>query len=223
MKNIKIYTDGACSGNPGKGGWGAVLIYNEHEKHLSGYKKETTNNQMELTAIIKALKAINGGYSPMTFEEVTQMCSGKVRFMMDIKPGNPEKWFCEEVNRILKKYNMLKDAYFIRNDIRPYFEGGKFGFRMQEAYAIKERLDNGEDIAAHYYLFDHGNRINAEVARWCQKKYIDVCASVNIGHYRMENHTMGAKRDIGHLKDCGVTLFQIDSPYDEFFDLSALQ
>ena len=58
MNKITIYTDGACSGNPGKGGWGAVLIYNKEEKYLSGSDKLTTNNQMELTATIEALKAI---------------------------------------------------------------------------------------------------------------------------------------------------------------------
>ena len=59
MKNkITIYTDGACSGNPGKGGWGAVLIYRDKEKHLSGSAILTTNNKMELTAAIEALKAV---------------------------------------------------------------------------------------------------------------------------------------------------------------------
>ena len=58
MKNVKIYTDGACSGNPGPGGWGAVLIYNGVEKQLSGSEKETTNNRMELSAVITALKAL---------------------------------------------------------------------------------------------------------------------------------------------------------------------
>lgn len=58
MKNIEIYTDGACSGNPGKGGWGAVLVYKNTEKEISGYEKETTNNRMELTAVIMALKAL---------------------------------------------------------------------------------------------------------------------------------------------------------------------
>ncbi len=55
MKKVSIYTDGACSGNPGKGGWGAVLVYNEKEKRISGGEKDTTNNRMELTAVIKAL------------------------------------------------------------------------------------------------------------------------------------------------------------------------
>lgn len=58
MKNVEIFTDGACSGNPGPGGWGAVLRYNGHEKELSGGEKSTTNNRMELTAVIKALEQL---------------------------------------------------------------------------------------------------------------------------------------------------------------------
>ena len=58
MKEIEIYTDGACSGNPGPGGWGAILIYRGLEKELSGGEAETTNNRMELTAVIEALKAL---------------------------------------------------------------------------------------------------------------------------------------------------------------------
>ena len=58
MKKVTLYTDGACSGNPGKGGWGAVLIYGESEKQMSGVAEETTNNQMELTAVIEGLKAL---------------------------------------------------------------------------------------------------------------------------------------------------------------------
>lgn len=55
---IEIYTDGACSGNPGPGGWGAVLRWNGHEKELSGGEQDTTNNRMEMMAVIKALEAI---------------------------------------------------------------------------------------------------------------------------------------------------------------------
>ena len=58
MKKVQIYTDGACSGNPGKGGWGAVLVYNGTEKEISGAENNTTNNRMELTAVIEALKAL---------------------------------------------------------------------------------------------------------------------------------------------------------------------
>ncbi len=55
MKKVTIYTDGACSGNPGAGGWGAILFYKDVKKEISGYEPNTTNNQMELTAAIKAL------------------------------------------------------------------------------------------------------------------------------------------------------------------------
>ncbi len=58
MDEVTIYTDGACSGNPGKGGWGAVLIYGDVEKTISGAMENTTNNQMELTAPIEALKLL---------------------------------------------------------------------------------------------------------------------------------------------------------------------
>lgn len=58
MKRVEIYTDGACSGNPGVGGWGSILIYKGVEKIISGGEALTTNNRMELTAIIKALEAL---------------------------------------------------------------------------------------------------------------------------------------------------------------------
>ena len=58
MNEVTFYTDGAFSGNPGKGGWGAILIYAKEKKYMSGSKQLTTNNQMELTATIEALKAI---------------------------------------------------------------------------------------------------------------------------------------------------------------------
>lgn len=58
LKKVKIYTDGACSGNPGAGGWGCVLLYGEHKKSLCGAEPMTTNNRMELTAVIKALQML---------------------------------------------------------------------------------------------------------------------------------------------------------------------
>ena len=58
MKTVEIYTDGACSGNPGPGGWGAILRYGGREKEISGGEARTTNNRMELTAVIRALEAL---------------------------------------------------------------------------------------------------------------------------------------------------------------------
>lgn len=58
MKQVTIYTDGACSGNPGAGGWGAILMFNGREKEISGGERETTNNRMELMAVIAAFKRL---------------------------------------------------------------------------------------------------------------------------------------------------------------------
>ena len=58
MNKVTIYTDGACSGNPGPGGWGAILMYEDIKKEISGSKKDTTNNIMEITAVLEALKLL---------------------------------------------------------------------------------------------------------------------------------------------------------------------
>jgi ribonuclease HI len=61
VKHVFIYTDGACRGNPGPGGWGALLVYSDHEKILSGADTETTNNRMEMMGAISALKILISG------------------------------------------------------------------------------------------------------------------------------------------------------------------
>ena len=58
VKAVTIYTDGACSGNPGPGGWAAILMFGEHERVITGYEKLTTNNRMELSAVVEALAAL---------------------------------------------------------------------------------------------------------------------------------------------------------------------
>lgn len=60
MKPVDIFTDGACKGNPGKGGWGVLLRAGEHERELSGSDPATTNNRMEMTAVLRALEALKG-------------------------------------------------------------------------------------------------------------------------------------------------------------------
>lgn len=76
MKTVYIFTDGACSGNPGPGGWGAILRYNEIEKHISGGEKITTNNRMELTAVIEALKALKERCSVILTTDSKYVCDG---------------------------------------------------------------------------------------------------------------------------------------------------
>ena len=69
MKTVEIYTDGACSYNPGPGGWGAVLIYNGKEKQLSGFEDNTTNNRMELMAVIRALDELKEPCNVMLYSD----------------------------------------------------------------------------------------------------------------------------------------------------------
>ncbi len=85
MKKVDIYTDGSCKFNPGPGGWGAVLVYGKHEKELSGGEAETTNNRMELTAVIMALKALK---EPCK----VHLCSDSKYVIDGLEQGWAKKW-----------------------------------------------------------------------------------------------------------------------------------
>jgi ribonuclease HI len=76
MKSVVIYTDGACRGNPGPGGWGVLLKYGGHEKELWGGERETTNNRMELMGAIKALEALKQGCSVELHTDSTYVLKG---------------------------------------------------------------------------------------------------------------------------------------------------
>ena len=75
MKQIELYTDGACSGNPGPGGWGAILRYKGHERELSGGEPDTTNNRMELTAAICGLQALTEPCEVALYSDSQYLCS----------------------------------------------------------------------------------------------------------------------------------------------------
>lgn len=76
MKEVTIYTDGACSGNPGPGGWGAILSYKEHQKEISGFEPNTTNNRMELTAAIEALNLLNEDCRVLLYSDSAYLVNG---------------------------------------------------------------------------------------------------------------------------------------------------
>ena len=71
-------------------------------------------------------------------------------------------------------------------------------------------------MAYNYFLFDDGAKLTSSLIKMCQLAHITVVPSVNFGHYKNENPMRGAKRDIGFLKECGVTEFQIDSDFDDW-------
>ena len=85
MKNIEIFTDGACLGNPGPGGWGVILRYNGIEKTLSGGEAETTNNRMEILAVIKALEALKEKCNIELYTDSQYVCNA-------INKGWAQKW-----------------------------------------------------------------------------------------------------------------------------------
>lgn len=74
MKEVSIYTDGACRGNPGPGGWGAILVWGNYEKELSGGERQTTNNRMELSAAIAGLSALKEPCSVALYSDSKYLC-----------------------------------------------------------------------------------------------------------------------------------------------------
>ncbi len=85
FKYIEMFTDGACSGNPGPGGWATILRYQGHEKVLSGGAPETTNNRMELTAVVEGLKALNQPCVVVVILDSMYVCNG-------VDKGWAERW-----------------------------------------------------------------------------------------------------------------------------------
>ena len=88
MIRVEIFTDGACSGNPGAGGWGALLRYRDTEKELSGAEAETTNNRMELTAVIEALKALKKECNITLYTDSRYVMDGITQWLPNWKKNN---------------------------------------------------------------------------------------------------------------------------------------
>lgn len=83
MKEVQIYTDGACSGNPGPGGWGAILMFKEQRRELSGGEANTTNNRMELLAAIEALKALKEPCRVDLYTDSAYLCNAFLQHWID--------------------------------------------------------------------------------------------------------------------------------------------
>jgi len=85
VKHVDLFTDGACSGNPGPGGWGAILRYQGHEKELSGYHRDTTNNRMELQAVIEGLSALTEPCAVMIHTDSKYVLDGATQYLANWK------------------------------------------------------------------------------------------------------------------------------------------
>ncbi len=86
--SVDIYTDGACSGNPGPGGWGSVLLYNGHRRELSGGERQTTNNRMELMAVIQALETLNRPCDVVLHTDSVYVMKGMTEWLAQWKRRN---------------------------------------------------------------------------------------------------------------------------------------
>lgn len=102
-KKVEIYTDGACSGNPGPGGWAAILRSGEHEKEIAGFEPQTTNNRMELRAVIEALKALK-------FPCEVTVYSDSAYLVNALQQGWLEKWMRDGWKRGPRKKEPVQNA-----------------------------------------------------------------------------------------------------------------
>lgn len=108
---IEVYTDGACSGNPGKGGWAAILLYKNHKKILSGGYLKTTNNRMELTAVIEALKSIKNKNIPLIVYADSQYV------VENINKGHLYHWVKKNFLNV-KNSDLWKELYALINQFK---------------------------------------------------------------------------------------------------------
>ena len=128
---VEIYTDGACSGNPGIGGWGVLLRYKDVEKELSGGDEQTTNNRMELTAVIEALKALKTNCNITLYTDNKYVMSGITEWMPNWKRNN---WKTANKKNDVKNVDLwlLLDELIKKHEIRWVWVKGHNGHPENE-------------------------------------------------------------------------------------------
>lgn len=126
---VTIYTDGSCLGNPGPGGWGAILRYGRHESELSGGDKATTNNRMELKAALEALRALNEPCSVTLFTDSEYLKKGITQWMPGWKQRNWRRKGGKLANVDLWKQ---LDEEIVKHDIRWCWVKGHSGHDFNE-------------------------------------------------------------------------------------------
>jgi len=133
VKNVTIYTDGACSGNPGPGGWGAILVSGAHRKEISGGKRQTTNNRMELTAAIEALKMLKEPATVDLFTDSTYLQRGMTEWLATWKEN---AWRRKSGRRLLpvKNEDLWRelDGLVSRHRVTFHWLAGHAGHRENE-------------------------------------------------------------------------------------------
>lgn len=140
---IKIYTDGACSGNPGKGGWGALIQENDNEKKLSGSELNTTNNRMELTAVIRALEHYDGAKEIEVFTDSKYVMQGITEWIKNWKTNH---WKTSQKKDVKNKdLWVLLDSVSAKHDIKwSWVKGhaGDYGNEIADKLATQAILES---------------------------------------------------------------------------------
>ena len=128
---MEIYTDGACSGNPGSGGWAAVLQYKDVQKEISGGALETTNNRMELTAVIEALKALKTHCNITLYTDSKYVMSGITEWLANWKKNN---WKTANKKSAVKNVDLWQalDELCAKHEIRWVWVKGHAGNPLNE-------------------------------------------------------------------------------------------
>ena len=131
MKRVEIFTDGACLGNPGAGGWAAILRYNNVEKELFGGEKETTNNRMELTAVIKALEALKESCNITLYTDSRYVMDGIEKWIVNWKQNG---WKTTNKKSPVKNVELWQalDELQARHEIRWVWVKGHAGHKENE-------------------------------------------------------------------------------------------
>ena len=140
---IKIYTDGACSGNPGKGGWGVLIQENDNEKELSGSELNTTNNRMELTAVIKALEHYDEAREIEIFTDSKYVMQGITEWIKNWKNNH---WKTSQKKDVKNKdLWVLLDTVSAKHDIKwSWVKGhaGDYGNEIADKLATQAILES---------------------------------------------------------------------------------
>ena len=139
MNRVTVYTDGACSGNPGPGGWGAILVFGAHRKEIAGGAPDTTNNRMELTAAIEALRALNGNPVIDLFTDSTYVKKGITEWIGSWKANG---WRRRSGKRLLPVKN--EDLWRVLDEL---VAGHQVTFHWVEGHAGHPENERADELA----------------------------------------------------------------------------
>ncbi len=130
MKHVKIYTDGACSGNPGPGGWGAVLVYGDVEKDISGGEADSTNNRMEMMAAIESLNSLKASCRVDLYTDSTYVMKG----MLEWLAGWKKRGWKTADNKPVKNVDLwqMLEAAAARHEVKWHWVKGHSGHEYNE-------------------------------------------------------------------------------------------